>query len=86
MALVAAGFACFDVVAYCYGSDACWLLATIGLLNFLYGITAIITCLAYFSVMTMMGMIYFAVEAAIVIPLAIFELAVANAQQVRRSL
>lgn len=78
LAATAALFACFDLYAYCNASDACWPLATIGLLNLTYCFTAIMFCVAFASTVTRIGIIYFAVESTIVIPLAALELTVAR--------
>ncbi len=78
LAATAALFACFDLYAYFHASDACWPLATIGLLNLTYCLTAIMFCVAFASTVTMLGVIYFTVESMIVIPLAALELTVAR--------
>jgi hypothetical protein len=78
LSAIAAAFACFDLVAYCCRADACWPLATIGVLNLLYCISAMVACFIYLPVITIMGIIYFAIEGAIVIPLAVLEYAVAR--------
>lgn len=61
LSIIAAGFACLDLVAYYFRVDACRLLAIIGMLNLLYLILTIATCLIYLQLITNKGVIYLAV-------------------------
>jgi hypothetical protein len=76
--IAAAGFALFDVIAYCYWPNACWPLTIVGLLNFLYCVVALVTSWLYLPFVTAIGMMDFSVECAIVIPIAVLELVVAR--------
>ncbi len=78
MSITAAGFACFDLAAYYYWPDECWPLNVVGLLNLLYCAGAIVASWIYLPSMTSLGMLYFSMECAIVIPLGVFELVVAK--------
>ncbi|MDP1560998.1 MAG: hypothetical protein Q8M16_06350 [Pirellulaceae bacterium] len=74
LSLAAAGYAVFDILSYRLAHGSSWPLATIGGLNLLYCATAIGLCLGHWSSLTVFGAIYFGLESAIVIPLAIMEL------------
>lgn len=74
LSLVAASYACFDLIAYKFLSDAWWPLAVVGLLNLLYCVVTSYLCWIYSSRLTTIGFAYFAIEIAIVVPLAIAEL------------
>lgn len=77
LSITAAGYACVDLIAYFFWDEARWPLALISILNFLYCVVVAITCFVYLPKMTWVGITYFAAESAIVVPLAMLELAVA---------
>ena len=78
LSFTAAGFACFDVIGYCYWPSECWPLAVVALLNLLYCAAAIAILFVFLPKVTSIGMVYFVVECTILIPLASFELVVAR--------
>ena len=78
LSITAAGFACVDVVAYCYWPNQCWPVTVVGLLNLSYCVAVIAALLVFRPQITSIGTIYFAIECTIVIPLAVFELMVAR--------
>lgn len=78
LSLTAAGYALFDILSYRLAPGSSWPLATIGGLNLLYCATAIGLCLGHWSSLTLLGAIYFGLESAVVIPLAIMELLVST--------
>ena len=78
LAAIAALFACFDLYAYFAAKDAWWPLATIGVLNLIYCVIAVILCIVFASSVTMIAKVYFATEMMIVVPLALWEIAVAR--------
>jgi hypothetical protein len=78
LSITAAGFACVDVVAYCYWPNQCWPVTVVGLLNLSYCVAVIAALLVFRPQISSIGTIYFAIECTIVIPLAVFELMVAR--------
>lgn len=78
LSMVAAGFAAFDLIASRCWPNEYWPLATVGLLNLLYCLAVVAISCAHLSSITSMGVVYFTVECAIVIPIAAFELMVAG--------
>lgn len=78
LAIIASGFADVDMIGYCLCTDASRPLALISVLNLLYCMATIAICIAYMSLINSTGRIYFALECAIVIPLAITELVIAT--------
>ena len=78
MSLVAACFACFDIACYLLVRERAWPLAVIGMLNLGYCFGVLTICSIYFRELSTLGIIYFAGEAAIVVPLACWELWIAS--------
>lgn len=78
LAAVAACFACFDVYALFHKRGARWPLVTIGLLNLAYCVATLIVCMVFSGVVTTIGVGYFVMESAVVLPLAIVEITVAR--------
>ncbi len=81
MSMTAAGFAMFDLLSYRFAADARRPLAIVAVLNLLYCAVAVTACSIYWSSLTTMGLIYFGLETALVVPLAILELAVASRKE-----
>jgi len=75
-ALVALGFACFDVAAIFQFLDARIALATIASLNLSYCLAVLVVVSVYRQDITQFCLFYFCIELAIVIPLAWWELAI----------
>lgn len=81
MSMTAAGFAVFDLLSYRFAADARRPLAIVAVLNLLYCTVAVTACSIYWSSLTTMGLIYFGLESALVVPLAILELVVASRKE-----
>jgi len=73
MALVAAGFACFDAAAITLSFDVSIALARIAVLNLSYCIAVLIALWVYRQDVTELGFVYFCIEICIVLPLAAWE-------------
>jgi hypothetical protein len=78
MSITAAGFAGFGILSYCYATEPRQPLAILAVLNLIYCGTAIISCLVYWPLITIFGILYFGLESIIVVPLAILELVTAG--------
>jgi len=73
MALVAAGFVCFDTIAIALSLNVAIALGIIVVLNLSYCIAVLIVLWVYRRDVTELGFVYFCIEIAIVLPLAAWE-------------
>ena len=73
LASVAFGYACFDAVGVFYVSDPRPFLSGIAILNLVYCFITLVICCVFSRQLTWLGMIYFSLEAIVVIPLALWE-------------
>jgi hypothetical protein len=73
MAAVAFGFACLDAVGVFLATDPRPFLLTIAVLNLAYCVFSIVICFLYFRQLTWIGEIYFSVEVAVVLIIALWE-------------
>jgi hypothetical protein len=80
LAIVAAGYACFDFIGLIRVTNLRIPLAFIAILNLLYCFSTIAICWIYSNELTTFGLLYFLVEVAIVVPLACWELTIASRQ------
>jgi hypothetical protein len=78
LSLTAAGLAVFGIGSYRLATDARRPLAIVAVLNLLYCATAVAICVGHWASLTHLGVLYFGLETAIVVPLAFVELLVAN--------
>ncbi|MBL8615684.1 MAG: hypothetical protein JNM72_08775 [Deltaproteobacteria bacterium] len=77
LAAVALGFAAFDALALARGAAGPTALRAIAALNLAYCAATALSCAAYAPALTRWAWLYFGLEWAIVVPLALFELRVA---------
>ncbi len=73
MASVAACFACFDLLSVRLFNNLSIPLRIIAATNLLYVVASIGALIAYRELITALGVAYFSLEAAIIIPLALWE-------------
>jgi hypothetical protein len=66
-------FACFDAVGVFWATDPRPFLLTIAILNLAYCVFSIVICFLYFEQLTWIGEIYFSVEVAVIVLIALWE-------------
>lgn len=78
MALTAGGFACFDIAAYFIVPNTKIALAAIAMLNLAYCIGVIVICAVFFQSITLLALLYFAIEIPIILAVASWEFSTAR--------